>query len=122
MIFAVEWLSTSTKEFDNNNNNNNNGAVDDDKPDFKFNEMQNCINGYIRLLNDYEQEEEAKMQLIKDKCFKLNDFKIPLMGTSIHRKRLKCLNNLTLIRPHKEQLWPSYMGLFADGIANIVKY
>lgn len=105
MVFAVEWTS-STKEFDNNG-----------KLDSKFNEIQNCIDAYI---NNLEQN-DGNVQLVKENCAKYAGLDIPLMGSSVHRKRLKCANNPQLIRPYKEQIWPSFMGLYGDGISNVVK-
>ena len=42
-----------------------------------------------------------------------------MASSTIYRNNLKCKNDDFHMKPYKHQIWPSYAGILADGMANV---
>jgi hypothetical protein len=51
--------------------------------------------------------------------YTFNPFNVQMGSLTIYRKRLRCRNKRLQIEPYQRQLWPSYMGLHANSLANL---
>ena len=46
-------------------------------------------------------------------------FNVPMGSLTVYRKRIRCSNDGFSIKPFAHQIWPSYMGIKADSVANV---
>lgn len=104
--------------------------------------MQQCLDFYMRP--EVEQirfnpnsnlagyDHDAYVEYVNDLCDQLlhvksstgpsrstfNPFQVPMGSLTIYRKRLRCANPTLTIQSYDRQMWPAYLGLHANGVAN----
>ena len=71
-----------------------------------------------------QEPEQRQADRSEAEPLKANDWIREMGSMTVHRVNLKCFdrqkNKQIAIKEYRYQWWPSYLGLFADAVANLV--
>lgn len=115
LVFASTWLpeNRSVKLIKKSDYDN---CIQMAQKNYKGNQFSkgNSLNDFINYCDrQMNEQNEFNKNSIEDSMLKKR-----MGSTTIYRNELRCKNDNFYMKPYRNQIWPSYMGILGNGMAN----